>query len=186
MIYLQRLNAQGSANKLGIIFWEGLHDAAYMTGNALDKLSQHGPFIKQHEKYWKYCIVGVCNRVMRSRTLVFRTFPTLTFKQVISAEKIIRRVTSPLDLASIGLRRLRHERQWPQKSLIKSKTCIGWIWMDIVSLCLTTCLPFQNPFKTVFVTTWSLNLEHSERSNKKKTARTCRIWLFSNYGPRVT
>ena len=40
--------------------------------------------------------------------------------------------------------------------------------MDIVSLCLTTCLPFQNPFKTVFVTTWSLNLEHSERSNKKK------------------
>ena len=60
----------------------------------------------------KYCIVGVCNkqvRVTRSRTLVFRTFPTLTFKQVISAEKTHR--TSPLDLASIGLRRLRHERQ---------------------------------------------------------------------------
>ena len=59
MIYLQRLNTQGSANKLGNIFWEGLHDAAYMTGNALDKLSQHGPFIKQHEKCWKvlhcYC-----------------------------------------------------------------------------------------------------------------------------------
>ena len=59
MIYLQRLNTQGSANKLGNIFWEGLHDAAYMTGNALDKLSQHGPFTKQHGKCWKvlhcYC-----------------------------------------------------------------------------------------------------------------------------------
>ena len=160
MIYLQRLNTQGSANKLGNIVWEGLHDAAYMTGNALDKLSQHGPFIKQREKYWKYCIVGVCNkrvRVTHSPILVFRTFPTLTFKQVISAKKTHR--TSPLDLASIGLRRLRHERQWPQKSL-KAKHVL-----DGYSLVVSDDLsPISKSFQNSFFTTWSILRDRTKKN----------------------
>ena len=52
MKYVQRLNTEDSANKLGIVFPEGLH-AACMTGNALDKFSQHDPFIKQHDKCLK-------------------------------------------------------------------------------------------------------------------------------------
>ena len=54
MKYVQRLNTEDSAIKLGIVFPEGLH-AACMTGNALDKFSQHDPFIKQHDTSVETC-----------------------------------------------------------------------------------------------------------------------------------